>query len=162
VTVRRAAVQAWRAAGRYDGLGALLGDPDPEVRREIALAFREAPDSKALEPLARDPDEAVRASRFAVLVLRGEMQEQPRDAAISRAAAAEAMRQAVPVDQLREVARDHHDPAQRLAAALALGVMEDEVAHQVSRTDPQWQIRDKVSRMLAPWREPGDGARHSA
>src|SRR5690606_5245683 len=86
VGVRRGAVAAWAAAGQFDRRGAMLGDPDPAVRRDIALAFLDARDATALEPLFLDPDEAVRAALFATRVLRGEWREPPASFAISRAA----------------------------------------------------------------------------
>ncbi len=161
VPVRRAAARAWAAARRFDRLAAMLGDPDPGVRQDIAVAFLDAPDTAALEPLFLDPDEMVRAALFATRLLRGEWSETPASFVISRSAAATAIRQAQPVETLREVARDDRDPARRLPAALALAVLGDESAYTVMRADPEWTIRDRVGRMLAGWREP-PGSRHSA
>ena len=161
VSVRRGAVAAWAAAGQYERLAAMLGDPDPAVRRDIALAFLDAPDTAALEPLFLDPDEAVRAALFATRLLRGEWREPPASFAISRAAAADAIRQAQPVETLREIAREERDAERRLSAALALAVLGDEAAYAVMRADPLRALRDQVGRMLAAWREPPD-SRHSA
>lgn len=161
VTVRRAAVQALGAARNYDQLATLLGDPDPGVRQEIALAFQDAPDTAALEPFFLDPDEMVRASLFVVRLLRGEWQEPPTNAGISKSAAATALRKAISLDTLRDMARTEQDPDRRLSAGLALAVLGDDAAYTVMRMDPQWSIRDKVGRMLSGWRDPDD-ARHTA
>jgi len=161
VAVRRAAVAAWGAAHRFERLTAMLGDPDPGVRQDIAFACLDAKDTTPLEALFLDPDEMVRAALFVVRLLRGEWTEPPANAAISRSAAATAVRRAMPVDTLRDIARSDRDPARRLPAALALAVLGDEAAYTVMRTDPIWAVRDRVGRMLASWREPPD-ARHSA
>jgi hypothetical protein len=131
------------------------------VRQDIARAFLDAPDTHALEPLFLDPDEMVRASLFVTRLLRGEWSEPPANSAISRSAAATAVRYAIPVETLRDIARNERDAALRLPAALALAVLGDESAYTVMRTDPIWAVRDRVGRMLAGWREPPD-ARHSA
>jgi hypothetical protein len=139
----------------------MLGDPDPGVRADIARAHLDAPDSLAVEPLFLDPDEMVRAALFVTRLLRGEWTEPPDASAISRSAAATAVRDAMPIETLRDIARTDRDPARRLPAALALAVVGDESAYAVMRTDPIWAVRDRVGRMLAGWREPPD-ARHSA
>jgi len=161
VTVRRATVAAWGAARNYQRLAGMLGDPDPGVRQDIARAYLDAPDTQALEPLFLDPDETVRASLFVTRLLRGEWSELPANAAVSRPAASAAVQRALPVETLRDIARNERDPAQRQAAALALAVLGDESAYTVMRTDPIWAVRDRVGRMLAGWQEPPD-ARHSA
>lgn len=160
VAVRRGAVAAWGAARRFDRLAAMLGDPDPGVRQDIAKAFLEAPDTSALEPLAKDPDEMVRAALFATRLLRGESSEPPASP-IARRSAATAIQDTIPVDTLREMARSERDQGRRLSAALALAVLGDEAAYAVMRTDPIWAVRDRVGRMLSGWHEPPD-ARHSA
>jgi HEAT repeat protein len=161
VAVRRASVSAWAAAGRFDRLASMLGDPDPGVRQDIARAYLDAPDTAPLEPLFLDPDEMVRAALFVTRLLRGEWNEAPPAAGISRTAAATAVRHAMSIDTLRDIARTERDPARRLPASLALAVLGDESAYAVMRTDPLWAIRDKVGRMLSGWREPPD-ALHSA
>jgi hypothetical protein len=108
-----------------------------------------------------DPDEMVRAALFVTRLLRGEWSEPPTNSAISRSAAATAVRLAMPVDTLRDIARTEREAARRLPAALALAVLGDDAAYTVMRTDPIWAVRDRVGRMLAGWREPPD-ARHSA
>jgi HEAT repeat protein len=159
VAVRRAAVGAWAGCGRFDRLAAMLGDPDPGVRQDIALAFRAAPDSRPLDPLLLDPDESVRAALFAVRLLRGEVSDPPAAFRVSRQAAAAAIRRAAAVADLRDAARTERDLPRRQAAALALAVLDDEAAYAVMRTDPIWAVRDRVGRMLAGWQEVPDARR---
>ena len=156
VAVRRAAVAAWAGAKRFDRLASMIADPDPGVRVDIAQAFMDAPDTVALEPLFLDPDEMVRAALFVTRLLRGEWNEPPAAFGISRPAAATAVRQAMPVETLRDIARTEQDPERRLRAALALAVLLDEAAYTVMRSDPLWAVRDRVGRMLAGWRENPD------
>jgi hypothetical protein len=134
----------------------MIADPDPGVRVDIAQAFADAPDATVLEPLFLDPDEMVRAALFVTRVLRGEWSEPPAAFGISRSAAATAVRQAVPLETLRDIARTEQDPERRLRAALALAVLQDEAAYTVMRSDPLWAVRDRVGRMLAGWRENPD------
>lgn len=162
VAVRRAAVAAWAAVGNFARLTGMLADPDPGVRQDIARAYLDAADTQALEPLLLDPDETVRASLFVTRLLRGEWTEPPATFALSRSAAAAAVRQAVSEEKLRDLARADQDPARRLPAALALAVLGDEAAYAVMRSDPLWTVRDRVGRMLAGWREPPDARQHSA
>ena len=162
VAVRRAAVAAWAAVGNFARLTGMLADPDPGVRQDIARAYLDAADTQALEPLFLDPDEAVRASLFVTRLLRGEWSEPPATFAVSRSAAAAAIRRAVTEEKLRDMAHADQDPARRLPAALALAVLGDEAAYAVMRSDPLWTVRDRVGRMLAGWREPPDARQHSA
>jgi HEAT repeat protein len=162
VAVRRAAVAAWAAVGNFARLTGMLADPDPGVRQDIARAYLDAGDTQALEPLLLDPDETVRAALFVTRLLRGEWTEPPATFALSRSAAANAIRQAVSEEKLRDLARADQDPARRLPAALALAVLGDEAAYAVMRSDPLWTVRDRVGRMLAGWREPPDARQHSA
>ncbi len=153
---------AWAAARDYTRLAAMLGDPDPGVRQDIARAYLDAPDSQAVEPLFLDPDEMVRAALFVTRLLRGEWTEPPDASAISRSAAATAVRDAMPIETLRDIG-PHRSRSGRAACRrpLALAVVGDESAYAVMRTDPIWAVRDRVGRMLAGWRGPPD-ARHSA
>jgi hypothetical protein len=114
-----------------------------------------------LEPLFLDPDEMVRAALFVTRLLRGEWTEPPAASAVSRPAAATAVRRALPIETLRDLARGECEPARRLSAALALAVLGDEAAYTVMRSDPVWSVRDRVGRMLVGWRETPD-TRHSA
>jgi hypothetical protein len=62
--------------------------------------------------------------------------------------AAEAVRDAGSLSFLREVARGAPGEDRRLAAALALALVQDEVAHEVARTDPAPAIRHRVGGAL--------------
>jgi HEAT repeat protein len=161
VSVRRAVVRAWGAARRFERLGGMLGDPDPGVRQDIARAFLDAPDTDSLEPLFLDPDEMVRAALFVTRLLRGEWSDPPGAFAVSRPAAATAVRHALPIETLRDLARTEREAARRLPAALALAVLGDEAAYTVMRSDPVWSVRDRVGRMLVGWREAPE-SRHTA
>jgi HEAT repeat protein len=161
VPVRLGVVSAWGALRRFDRVAAMLGDPDPAVRRQIARACLDAPDTAALEPLYFDPDESVRAALFATRLLRGEWSDPPGAFGISPAAAREAVAAAMAPELLRDIVRNDRDPARRQPAALALAVLRDEAAYTVMRTDPVWAVRDRVSRMLAGGQD-SDDARQRA
>ena len=135
----------------------MLGDPDPGVRRELARAWLDAPDTQAIEPLFLDPDPAVRGALYAVRLLRGEWSEPPARYGVPPEDAMAALRDTLPVETLREIARNDREGARRQPAALALAVLRDEAAWTVMRTDPVWAIRDKVSRMLADGQDAGEG-----
>ena len=160
VEVRQAAVGAWRAARQFTRLSQMVADPDPGVRQRVARAFLDAPDSEVIEPLFLDPDPEVRAALAATRLVRGEWNDSAAGYGIPRAALQAALRELVPLETLREQAQDR-EPERRLAAALCLAVLQDEVAHTVLRTDPRRNIREAVSRMLEAWRDPPD-VRHSA
>jgi HEAT repeat protein len=153
VEVRRAAAQAWIAGRHFNRAESMLSDPDPGVRGELALGFLAAPSAEALKPLATDPDEMVRGTAFVVHLLRGELTERPSLPPMSREAAAQAVRRAASLPDLHRTAREDANPDHRLAAALALAVLDDEVAHTIARSDPLWTLRDRVGRMLASWRD---------
>jgi hypothetical protein len=71
--------------------------------------------------------------------------------------AADAVQAAAHLPALRETARTAPGEDRRLAAALALALLDDEVAHQVARADPVPAIRHRVSGTLelaAAGREP--------
>jgi len=159
VPVRLGAVSAWGAVRRFDKVEAMLGDPDPAVRRQIARTYLDAPDSAALEPLFLDPDETVRAALFATRLLRGEWSDPPEPFGISRAVAAVAVREAVAPELLRDIARNDRDAARRQPAALALALLGDEAAYTVMRTDPVWAVRDRVGRMLSGGQDAPDAQR---
>ncbi|MEP6572492.1 MAG: HEAT repeat domain-containing protein [Gemmatimonadota bacterium] len=151
--VRRAAAQAWIAVRRFDRAESMLADPDPSVRLEIALGFLGAPSAAALSVLALDPDENVRGAAFVVHLLRGEVTERPSLPAMPREAAARAVLRSASVADLRRAARGDANPDHRLAAALALAILDDDVAHVIARSDPLWTLRDRVGQMLASWRD---------
>jgi hypothetical protein len=160
VSVRRGAVQAWRGARHWDRLALMLNDPDPGIRQDVALAFLDAPDVAPLAALEQDPDEMVRAMLFAIRLLHGDTGEIS-GLSVSRPAAATAIRRARPTDWLRETARGALEGKERGPAALALAVLDDEVAYHVMRADPLRTIRDQVTRMLASWRESPDARRQA-
>lgn len=162
VPVRRAVVSAWGAARMYHRAGDMLADPDPGVRQEIARTFLDAPDTEALEPLFLDPDEMVRASLFVTRLLRGEWSDPPANFAVSRPAAGTAVRQAISIETLRDLARTDRDAGRRLPAALALAILDDEAAYTVMRSDPVWSVRDRVGRMLAGWRDDPENRRSAS
>ncbi len=62
--------------------------------------------------------------------------------------AAEAVRDGADLPGLREDARTAVSEERRLAAALALALLQDGVAHEVARTDPVPSIRHRVSGAL--------------
>lgn len=159
VPVRQGAVSAWGALRRFDRLAAMLGDPDPAVRRQIARVHLDAPDTAALEPLFLDPDESVRAALFATRLLRGEWSDPPAAYGVSNEAAAVAVREVIAPELLRDIARNDRDAARRQPAALALAVLGDEAAYTVMRTDPIWAVRDRVGRMLAGGQDSPDARR---
>jgi hypothetical protein len=153
VAVRRAVVAAWGAARQFSHVAGMMADPDPGVRQEIARVYLDAPNTQELEPLFLDPDEMVRAALFVTRLLRGEWADPPTRFAVSRPAAATAVRQARSIDTLRDLARNDRDSTRRLPAALALAILDDEAAYTVMRSDPVWSVRDRVGRMLAGWRD---------
>ncbi len=147
VTVRRAAVRACAAARRFGWLSTLVEDPEPEVRRDLALALLPAPATSLLAQLQADPEERVRAAAFAVRLLRTERVTPPDN--VSRSAASEALRDAMPLEELRLAGRNEPDPPRRLAAALALALVGDDTARQIAQSDPVKSIRDEVAHLLA-------------
>lgn len=143
--VRAAAATAWSAVGQLARLGDMAADPDPSVRYAVVVAMQGAPAAPALDRLATDPDERVRAAVAAARLLRGEATGLPPDTA--PVAVAEAILAMAQVEDLRRVARTEPNPRHRLAAALALSLVGDPVAAQVSRMDPSPEIREQVARM---------------
>jgi HEAT repeat protein len=151
VSVRQVATGAAAAAQRYDLLEKLLHDPDARIRRQIAIELgRSAPIRKAgfriLERLGGDGDMPVRAAAYVARLLQG--LPVPFPPGIEPQTAAEAVRDASDLSSLRQTARDTPGEDRRLAAALALALLQDEVAHEVARTDPTPAIRHRVSGAL--------------
>jgi energy-coupling factor transporter ATP-binding protein EcfA2 len=62
--------------------------------------------------------------------------------------AAEAVHESVDLSRLRQRARTSPSEGQRLAAALALALVQDHVAQEVARTDPAPAIRHRVAGAL--------------
>ncbi|MGH7701820.1 MAG: HEAT repeat domain-containing protein, partial [Gemmatimonadales bacterium] len=154
VAVRGAAARAWSAAGRFDRVEAMLEDPDPGVRRDLAVGLWKAPAAPMLARLYGDPDETVRAMAFVVRVLRGEEASLPTALRISRASAADAVLRATSVDDLRASARADLDAGRRLAAALALAILNDGSAREIAGSDPHRPLREQVGAMLTAWEAP--------
>jgi hypothetical protein len=151
VWVRRAAAGANAAARRYDLLERLTEDPDASVRRQIAIALgRAAPIGKAgvtiIERLGGDPEMAVRAAAYVARLLQGTPLALP--PGIDGKVAAEAVPEAADLAALRDTARTALAEEPRLAAALALALMRDDVAREVARTDPVPAIRHRVNGAL--------------
>jgi hypothetical protein len=108
-----------------------------------------------LQRLAADSDMPVRAAAYVGRLLLGT--PVPLPPALDPRSAAAALRAAGDLPALRETAR--HAPAEdrRLAAALALAIVQDEVAREVARTDPAPAIRHRVSGALDLTALPGTG-----
>jgi hypothetical protein len=151
IAVRHAAAGAAASAGRYDLLDTMTQDPDMGVRRQVALALaRAAPAGTAglriLERLGLDPEMPVRAAAYVARLLQGT--PVPLPPGIDPRTAADAVREGSDLPSLRETARGTVGEERRLAAALALALLQDEVAREVARTDPIPAIRHRVSGAL--------------
>jgi HEAT repeat protein len=148
--VRLAAISAWGAARRYDCLPQFFADPEPEVRRKAALELTGASDGPAPDALLEDVDETVRAAAWCAQMLRGRRTDLP--ANIGRETAAAALKDVVTVEELQQTVRTSPDPRRRVAAGIALALMDDPVAQEVARNDPVAEVRDQVARLLHPSR----------
>jgi len=149
--VRRAAARTASAIRSWGLVERLAADPDPSVRREAALSIggtREAvPETGAvLETLAEDIAMPVRAAAYAARLLLGVPVPPPPGIELREVAAA--LRDSADLTALRETARTASDESHRLAAALALALLQDEVAHEIARTDPFPSIRHRVGGAL--------------
>jgi len=151
IGVRRSAAAAVAASDRYDLLDSMTQDPDSSVRREVALVLgRAAPARKPgldiLERLAADADMSVRAAAYVGRLLQGLALPLPPE--LDSQLAAQAVRESADLASLRQIARTAASEQRRLAAALALALLQDEVAREVARTDPEPTIRHRVSGAL--------------
>jgi HEAT repeat protein len=150
ISVRRAAAGAALASDRYDILEVMTQDPDPGVRREIAIVLgrSEAPrrGQSILGQLAADQDMAVRAAAYVARLVQGTALALP--PGLDAEVAAQAVQEGADLSVLRQTARAAKSEEQRLAAALALALLHDEVAHEVARTDPVPTIRHRVGGAL--------------
>jgi HEAT repeat protein len=149
--VRRAAARAASAIRSWGLLERLAADPDPSVRREAALsigAAREPPPETdaVLDTLAGDISMPVRAAAFAARLVQGVPLPPPPGVELREAAAA--VHDSADLTTLRETALTASDENQRLAAALALALLQDQVAHEIARTDPFPAIRHRVGGTL--------------
>jgi hypothetical protein len=151
IEVRHAAAGAAAAAERYDLLERMTQDPDMGVRRQVAIALGRSavvgkPGLRILERLGGDPEMPVRAAAYVARLLQGT--PVPLPPGIDPKTAAEAVGEASDLPSLREIARGTVGEERRLAAALALALLQDDVAREVARTDPIPAIRHRVSGAL--------------
>ncbi len=149
--VRRASAHAASAIRAWSLLDRLAGDPDPSVRREAAISIGAArqrdPETDAvLSTLGDDIAMPVRAAAFAARLVQGVPVSLPPGVELREVAAA--LRESTDLATLRDTARTATDENQRLAAALALALLQDEVAHEIARTDPFPSIRHRVGGAL--------------
>lgn len=151
VTIRRSAAGAAVAAERYDLLQAMTQDPDSSVRHEVAISLAGAQPLRpagltTLETLAGDRDMAVRAAAYVAHLLQGIGLSLPPE--LDPRLAAETLRQAADLPELRRLARTSPSEERRLAAGLGLALLQDDVARDVARSDPAPSIRHRVSGAL--------------
>jgi HEAT repeat protein len=151
VSIRRSTAAAVLAAERYDLLETMAQDPDPSVRREVALVLGRGesllkPGLDTLESLGADPDMPVRAAAYVSRLLRGSALPLPPE--LDSQVVAQAVRESGNIPRLRETALTSSSEEQRLAAAMALALLQDDVAREVARTDPAPSIRHRVSGAL--------------
>ena len=151
ISVRGAAVGAVLAAERYDLLELMIQDPEPSVRREVAVVLGRAvslrqPGLLILDSLAADPDMTVRAAAYVARLLQGIALAFP--PGLDPQVAAQAVREGADLPTLRQNARTAASEERRLAAGLALALLQDDVAREVARTDPVPSIRHRVGGAL--------------
>ncbi len=151
ISVRRGAVGTALAAERYDLLDAMTQDPDAGVRRQVAIVLGRAapvtePGLVILDRLAADPDMTVRAAAYVARLLQGVALPFP--PGLDAQVAAEAVQEGADLPTLRQTARSASSEVQRLAAALALALLQDDIAREVARTDPVPSIRHRVGGAL--------------
>jgi hypothetical protein len=151
ISVRRGAAGAALASERYDILEAMTQDPDAGVRSEVAIVLGRAeaarkPGLATLERLAADPDMAVRAAAYVARLVQGTALPLP--PGLDAQVAAQAVREGADLPVLRQTARAAPSEERRLAAALALALLQDDVAREVARTDPVPAIRHRVGGAL--------------
>jgi HEAT repeat protein len=149
--VRRTAAGAAAAAERYDLLDRMTQDPDAEVRREVAVALGgAAPIGQegilVLEHLEADRVMSVRAAAYVGRLLQGVPVPLPPD--LDPRAAAEVVRDWADLGNLRSLARAAPAEERRLSAALALALIQDEVAYEVARSDAAPSVRHRVGGAL--------------
>jgi HEAT repeat protein len=143
--VRLAAAHAAAAAGFEVPIAALADDPDADVRRELAMLLRAVPGQGTLARLLADTDPRVRAAAAVTAISRGELTALPED--VAPAEAAGAVMDANHLAELRSAARTSPDERHRLAAALLLALVRDQVAREVEESDPVPAVRAAVHAM---------------
>ncbi len=149
--VRRTAARAAAAIRSWSLLDRMASDPDPVVRREVALAIGATAEhasaaATTLETLSTDDAMPVRAAAYVARLLQGTPVSLP--PGIEPIEAAGALREAADLPALREIARTAADENHRLAAGLALALLQDQVAHELARTDPFPSVRHRVGGAL--------------
>ena len=149
--VRRIAAGAAVSAERYDLLDRMTQDPEPEIRREVGVRLGlAAPVGPAgllvLEHLEGDAEMPVRAAAHVARLLQGEAVPLP--PGLDARVAAQAVREGADLGALRSVARTAPTDERRLSAALALAMIQDDVAHEVARSDPAPTVRHRVGGAL--------------
>jgi HEAT repeat protein len=149
--VRRVAARSAAAMRSWVLLERLAADPDSSVRREVALSIgasgRGGRETGAiLDRLSTDLAMPVRAAAYVARLLQAMPVSLP--PGVGAAEAAAALRAIADLPALREIARAAADENHRLAAALALALVHDQVAHEVARTDPFPSVRHRVGGAL--------------
>jgi HEAT repeat protein len=150
ISVRLTAAAAAAAAQRYDLLERLTQDPDPSIRREVAIVLGRlstvgAGGQVVLQRLETDAEMIVRAAAHVARLLQGI--PVPLPPGLDPIVAAEAVRDTSDLENLRGIARNASED-RRLAAALALALVQDDVARDVARSDPAPSIRHRVAGAL--------------
>jgi HEAT repeat protein len=151
LSVRLTATAAAAAGQRYDLLERLTQDPDPSIRREIAIVLGRlssfgAGGQTVLQRLETDREMVIRAAAHVARLLQGI--PVPLPPGLDPIVAAEAVRDASDLESLRGIARSAPAEDRRLAAALALALVQDDVAKDVARSDPAPSIRHRVAGAL--------------
>jgi hypothetical protein len=151
VSVRRASAGAALAIERYDLLESMTQDPDAGVRREVALVLGRAVPLEqtgltTLDRLTADPDMTVRAAAYVARLIQGIALPFP--PGLDAQVAAQAVQAGADLPALRRAARSATSEERRLAAALALALLQDDVAREVARADPVPSIRHRVAGAL--------------
>jgi HEAT repeat protein len=151
VRVRLAAAGATASARRYDLLRRMSQDPVANVRRQVAVALGRAapvlpPGLAVLDRLGSDPEMPVRAAAYAARLAQGA--PVPLPPGLAPSVVAEAVRDTLDLAMLRATARTTPSEDSRLAAGLALALLQDEVAREIARTDPIPAIRHRVGGAL--------------
>lgn len=149
--VRRIAAHGAAAIRSWSLLDRMAADPDPAVRREVALAIGVAGEGgretgSILDRLSADQAMPVRAATYVARLLQATPVALP--PGVEGGEAAAALRATADLPALREIARTAADENHRLAAGLALALVRDQVAHEVARNDPFPSVRHRVGGAL--------------
>jgi HEAT repeat protein len=148
VAVRRGAIRAAAASGRTMLIEDRIEDPEADVRRDVALVLGQVPGFVLPDALVHDPDPRVRAACAAAAILSGNAERLPEG--VLRADAARAILDTAEPSDLRATARTAPIARHRLAAALALALLDDPTALEAARNDPVRGVRTAVHALLSP------------